>query len=57
MDPTLLQMRDHENDTEDLPENMDPQDVHLRDQDGGWLNPDQVHAQIKLKEDESSKWN
>ena len=48
MDPTLIQInshiRDHENDTEDIPEGQEPTNVHLRDQDGGWLNPEQIKA-------------
>jgi len=44
MDPTLLQVNDHEDDTEDIADGQDPMDVHLRDEDGGWLSPDQTMA-------------
>ena len=52
-----LTNQDHENDTDDIPGNMDPMNVHLRDSDGGWLNPDQVILADKRKKNESSKWD
>lgn len=50
-------MKDHQNDTEDLAENLEPMDIHLRDQEGGWLNPNQVLAEEQKKKEEASKWN
>lgn len=31
--------------------------MHLRDQDGGWLNPEQILAEKKRKEEENKKWD
>jgi len=39
---------DHEEDTEDIPDGLDPNGyVIMRDEEGGWMSPDQINAQLK----------
>ena len=51
-----LQLKDHDNDTDDIPDGMDPVLVHMRDQDGGWLSPEQT-LQKKREAEENAKWD
>jgi hypothetical protein len=62
-DPALLQLKqnirikDHENDTEDIPQNLEPMEIHLRDEDGGWLDPNQIQLHNEQVEATKHKWD
>lgn len=36
-DSRFVALRDHDNDTDDVPSGMDPVAVQQRDEDGGWV--------------------